>query len=340
MAIVASDPLSVRATRDQPESWQAAMKSAIRDPLELCRELKLPTDLASGSASESFGLFAPRGFVAKMVPGDPNDPLLLQVLPRREETEEASGFLHDPVGDLEASLTPGLIHKYRGRVLLITTGACAIHCRYCFRRHFPYDATPRSLDAWQPAIEQIAADHSVEEVILSGGDPLTLVDSLLSQLVMVLQRIPHLKRLRIHTRLPIVIPERVTDDMIGWLTGSRLAPLVVIHANHVRELDASVAHALAKLVDAGIPVLNQSVLLHGVNDDVTSLAELSRRLVDLRVMPYYLHQLDRVAGAKHFEVPVTRGLELIDQLRAQLPGYAVPRYVREVAGEAGKRVLA
>ncbi len=316
------------------------MKSAIRDAGELCRELELPADLASMAAAASFRVFAPRGYVAKMVPGDPDDPLLLQVLPRVAETSDASGFVQDPVGDLDASRAPGLIQKYRGRVLLIATGACAVHCRYCFRRHFPYEATPRTLEAWRPAIDQISKDNSIEEVILSGGDPLTLVDSLLEQLVGELERIPHLKRLRIHSRLPVVIPERVSDELLAWLTGSRLTPFVVIHSNHAREIQGDVATALSKLIHAGIPVLNQSVLLRGVNDDVESLVELSRALVNLRVVPYYLHQLDRVAGATHFEVPVDRGLQLIEQLRSQLPGYAVPRYVQEIAGELSKRVLA
>ena len=316
------------------------MKSAIRDPAELCRELELPADLASEIADASFRVFAPRGYVAKMIPGDPRDPLLLQVLPRVEELEDTEGFVKDPVGDLDAALASGLIHKYHGRVLLVATGACAIHCRYCFRRHYPYETIPRTLEAWRPAIQQIAADSTVEEVILSGGDPLTLVDRLLEQLVGELERIPHLKRLRVHTRLPVVIPERVTDELLAWLTGSRLAPIMVVHANHPREVAGDVAAALTKLIRAGVPVLNQSVLLRGVNDDVESLAELSRELVNLRVMPYYLHQLDRVAGTQHFEVPVERGIELIEQLRARLPGYAVPRYVQEIAGEANKRVLA
>jgi EF-P beta-lysylation protein EpmB len=275
-----------------------------------------------------------------MAPGDPHDPLLLQVLPRAEEAGAAMNFVSDPVGDLDAALAPGLLHKYHGRVLLVTTGVCAIHCRYCFRRHFPYETTPRTLEAWRPAIRQIAADRSVEEVILSGGDPLTLVDSLLERLVGELAGISHLKRLRVHTRLPVVIPERVTDEMLGWITGSRLAPIVVVHVNHAREVSDDVATALTKLILGGVPVLNQTVLLRGVNDDIESLVELSRALVNLRVMPYYLHQLDRVAGAAHFEVPVKRGIELIEQLRARLPGYCVPRYVQEIAGEASKRVLA
>lgn len=275
-----------------------------------------------------------------MRPGDPADPLLRQVLPWDAETLDQPDFTADPVGDAEARLAPGLLQKYNGRALLVTTGACAVHCRYCFRRHYPYSAGPRSPDDWQPAIDQIAADPAIDEVLLSGGDPLTLVDSHLAELTRRLAAIPHLRRLRIHTRLPIVIPQRVTGELLAWLRGTRLTPVVVVHANHAQEIDDSVAAPLARLVDAGIPVLNQSVLLRGVNDTAAALIDLSRRLVDLRVMPYYLHQLDRVAGAAHFEVPISRGLELLATIRAALPGYAVPRYVQEVAGETHKRVLA
>jgi EF-P beta-lysylation protein EpmB len=241
-------------------------------------------------------------------------------------------FTTDPVGDRLAKRTPGLLHKYNGRVLLVTTGACAIHCRYCFRRHYPYAETPRGIEAWQPALAAVADDDSVHEVILSGGDPLTLVDSLLAELTIRLAEIPHLRRLRLHTRLPVLIPERVTDDLLSWLRGTRLVPWVVVHVNHPAELDKPVGEALTRLIDAGIPVLNQAVLLRGVNDDLETLVELSERLIQLRVMPYYLHQLDRVAGAAHFEVPVEMGRVLIEQMRARLPGYAVPRYVEEVLG--------
>ena len=275
-----------------------------------------------------------------MIKGNPADPLLRQVLPLAEEVIPEPGFEADPVGDDSATLTPGLLQKYRSRALLITTGACAVHCRYCFRRHFPYSESPRSPDDWQPALDRIAEDPAIDEVLLSGGDPLTLVDSHLAELAKRIAVIPHVKRLRIHTRLPIVIPQRVTDELIHWLCGTRLTPIVVVHANHPQEIDHAVAAALTKLIERGIPVLNQAVLLRGVNDSAEALIGLSRRLVDLRVMPYYLHQLDRVAGAAHFEVPISRGIELIDQLRRALPGYAVPRYVQEVAGEAHKRVLA
>jgi EF-P beta-lysylation protein EpmB len=341
----ASEPV-VRPTWAPPRyaSWQEAVRDAVRDPGQLCRILGLPDELAEratqvGAANRNFSLFAPRGFVARMRPGDPNDPLLRQVLPLVEELDDVPGFVADPVDDAEATRQPGLLHKYEGRVLLVTTGVCAIHCRYCFRRHFPYADGPRSLADWQPALDEIAADKSVHEVILSGGDPLMVVDSMLARLVEELAAIPHLRRLRVHTRLPIVIPERVTDELVDLLRGTALTSIVVVHANHANEVDEHVAAALAKLSDAGIPLLNQAVLLRGINDDADALAELCERLVDLRVMPYYLHQLDRVAGAAHFEVSVERGRQLIDALRARLPGYAVPRYVCETAGDTSKQLL-
>ena len=271
--------------------------------------------------------------------GDSADPLLRQVLPLEAEAEAGAGFSQDPVGDRQASLSPGLLHKYEGRVLMVTTGACAVHCRYCFRRHFPYHETPRTPADWALALRQIAADSTIGEVILSGGDPLTLVDATLAELAERIAAIAHVRRLRVHTRLPVMIPERVTPELLQWLTGTRLAPVMVIHANHAAELQGSAAAAVRRIVSAGVPTLNQAVLLRGVNDSVEALAELSERLVDLGVMPYYLHQLDRVAGAAHLEVPVAEGLRIVEQLRQRLPGYAVPRYVREVAGQPYKTPL-
>jgi EF-P beta-lysylation protein EpmB len=322
-------------------SWRTALKDAVRDAAELCRILNIPNDLSADrrAAAASFPVFAPREFIARMTPGDPHDPLLRQVLAAAQEQQEVPGFNHDPVGDAAASLLPGLVRKYQSRALLITTGACAIHCRYCFRRHFPYEVAPRSVDDWQPALDCLANDPNIDEVILSGGDPLTIIDDTLSELAARIARIPHIQRLRIHTRLPIVIPQRVTGELLAWLRGTRLTTLVVVHANHANEIDHATAQALGRLVDAGVPVLNQAVLLRGVNDQLSALVELSRKLVNLRVTPYYLHQLDRVRGAAHFEVPAARGTELIDEMRKQLPGYAVPRYVQEVAGDTSKRVL-
>lgn len=317
------------------------MKDAVRDAGELCRLLDLPDEFfgEARAAARQFSLFVPRGFVARMRPGDPSDPLLRQVLPVADEAAIVPGFTVDPVDDDAAARQPGLLQKYPGRVLLIATGTCGVHCRYCFRRHFPYEETPRSLADWRPALDEIADDMTLQEVILSGGDPLTLVDETLSKLVEALADIPHLRRLRIHTRLPIVIPERVTDELVDMLRDSRLTPVMVVHSNHANELDASVAAALEKFSNAGIVLLNQAVLLAGVNDSVEAQAALSERLIDLRVLPYYLHQLDRVAGAAHFEIPISIGRQIIQQLRKQLPGYAVPRFVKEIPGETSKTAL-
>jgi EF-P beta-lysylation protein EpmB len=349
MEIVASSAESVRGiatSSDRAEfeeiTWHDELRLAVRDAAQLVEALELPTKVldAARRASHVFSVFAPWPYIDRMNKGDPADPLLRQVLPLADELDEQPEFSADPVNDASARLAPGVLQKYNGRALLITTGACAIHCRYCFRRHYPYSESPKSPDQWQPALERLAADHTIDEVILSGGDPLTLVDRHLAELAQRIAAIPHVRRLRIHTRLPIVIPQRVTSELIEWLRGTRLAPIMVVHANHPQEIDGATAAAVSRLADAGVPVLNQSVLLRGVNDNANSLIDLSRRLVDLRVMPYYLHQLDRVAGAAHFEVPISRGMELIAEMRRALPGYAVPRYVQEIAGETNKRVLA
>ncbi|HVJ66393.1 MAG TPA: KamA family radical SAM protein, partial [Caulifigura sp.] len=259
-----------------------------------------------------------------------------QVLPLAEELRQEPNHKLDPVGDAQARIAPGLLQKYEGRALLITTGVCAIHCRYCFRRHYPYGDEPRRLDDWQPAIDALAADDTIHEAILSGGDPLVLTDARLAALVERLESIPHLKRLRIHTRLPIVLPDRVTNSLIALLRDSRLQPIMVVHANHAQEIQLDCADALRTLVRSGIPTLNQAVLLKGVNDSADALADLCESLGNLGVIPYYLHQLDRVAGAAHFEVSEQRGLKLMEELAAILPGYLVPKYVREVAGASGK----
>jgi len=322
--------------------WQAALADAVRDPAEVCRLLGLAPSLATAArdAASDFPLLVPRTYLARIHPGDPCDPLLLQVLPQAVERSEVSRYDTDPLGEANATVAPGLLAKYRGRSLMVATGACAVHCRFCFRRHFPYRDCGTGPDTWDAALERMAADTSIREVILSGGDPLALPDAQLAQLAQRLAEIPHLSRLRIHTRLPVVIPQRVTEGLIAWIRGTRLSPVMVIQVNHPTEIDRAVAAALGRLVDAGIPVLNQAVLLRGVNDRADVLAELCERLIDLRVIPYYLHQLDRVAGAAHFEVPDATGVELIEQLRTRLPGYAVPRYVRETPGGASKEMLA
>jgi EF-P beta-lysylation protein EpmB len=322
--------------------WQSALKAAVRDAKQLCQFLDLPLryQAAAVQAARQFPVFAPWEYIGRMKPGDPRDPLLRQVLPLTEELESAPGFQQDPVHEQAATRQPGLLQKYAGRALMITTGACAVHCRYCFRRHFPYGERITSTAAWAACLNMLAQEPDIDEVILSGGDPLTLTDGRLAALIGRLGQIDHLQRLRIHTRLPVVIPQRVTSTLVTSLTQSRLTPVMVLHVNHPSELDEPTSEALRRLVDAGIPTLNQAVLLRGVNDDADTLEQLCRQLVNRRVMPYYLHQLDRVAGAAHFEVPESLGRALIAQLHSRLPGYAVPRYVREVAGQPGKTVLA
>lgn len=320
-------------------NWRAELARAVDDPAELIRLLELDSDLLpqARSAARSFPLRVPRGFVARMRRGDVHDPLLRQVLPLGAELEQHPGFSLDPTGDLAVISAPGLLTKYQGRALLVTTGACAVHCRYCFRRHFPYAGSNPRTDGWRAALAAIAADPSIDEVILSGGDPLSLSDTRLGELVAALAALPQLKRLRIHTRHPVVLPERVDDALLGWLAPLRLQKVVVLHANHAQELDASVADACTRLRDAGATLLNQSVLLRGVNDSVDALAALSERLFAIGVLPYYLHQLDRVAGAAHFEVSDRVALALHTALTARLPGYLVPRLVREVAGAPAKQ---
>ncbi len=331
---------------DSPNSgesdWHQALAHAIRDPDELVDLLGLPEDFREPArrTAKLFPLLVPRSYLQRIHPGDVDDPLLAQVLPLGIEEEVVPGFDADPVGDTAARRAPGLLHKYVGRALLITTGACAVHCRYCFRRQYPYGDEPRRLADWDEAFATIAADSSLHEVILSGGDPLMLTDLRLAEICERIARIPHVARLRLHTRLPIVLPERVTDRLLAILLEAGPTPIVVVHANHPQELVGSCADALRKMVRAGITVLNQAVLLRSVNDTVDAQAGLCEALVDLGVIPYYLHQLDRVAGAAHFEVEETIGRQLMGELRRRLPGYAVPRYVRETAGGEFKDILA
>ena len=293
----------------------------------------------SADAANQFPLRVPRGFVARMRHGDPHDPLLRQVLPLDEEMQPVPGYSLDAVGDGTARTGAGLLQKYRGRALLVATGTCAVNCRYCFRRHFPYAEETASRDRWRSAIHSISADPSLEEVILSGGDPLSLATPRLVELTDALAGIRHIKRLRIHTRLPVVLPERVDAPLLRWLAGLPWPVVVVIHANHANEFDASVDAALGNLQKAGARLLNQAVLLRGVNDCVEALANLGERSFAAGVLPYYLHQLDRVAGAAHFEVPDHEAKALHAALAARVSGYLVPRLVREVAGDTGKRPL-
>lgn len=320
-------------------SWKLQLREAFRDVDALLAHLGLSRADVGISGDSSFPLLVPRGFVERMGHGDPTDPLLLQVLPLAAEDQVSAGFVADPVGDLARVRGPGLIHKYAHRVLLITTGSCAVHCRYCFRRHFPYAEELAARDQWREAVAAIAANSSIHEVILSGGDPLSLSTAKLVELTNALTRIPHLRRLRIHTRWPIVLPQRVDAEMLDWLRGLPWPVTVVVHANHAQEIDAQVADAMQRLRGTGATLLNQSVLLRGINDDADALCALSERLGEIGVMPYYLHLLDRVAGAAHFQVDLREARRLLRSMRARLPGFLVPRLAREDAGRASKTVL-
>ncbi len=320
----------------EPATWQAALKVAIRSGHELCRALNLPVELASPRAEADFPLFAPWEYVARMQVGEPRDPLLLQVLAGAQELAPQPNALCDPVGDRQAERLPGLLQKYERRVLMITTGACAIHCRYCFRRHYPYDTAPRGREGWRESLQSIAADPSVDEVILSGGDPLTLADSSLAWLAAQLAAIPHIRRLRIHTRLPVVVPQRVCEELLDWVRQSPLAIYFVLHFNHAAEIDQPVRSALRQLRQAGATLLNQAVMLRGVNDSCEAQTELCLSLVNEQVVPYYVHQLDPVQGAMHFAVPDATAVALMEEVQGKLPGYAVPKLVREIAGQPSK----
>ncbi len=329
---------SAAETPNALPSWQSAMKRAIRSGRELCRIHGVSPDDACSGAEEDFPVFVPLEYLSRMEKGNALDPLFRQVLAAKQETRP--GGLQDPVGDHKAIRKPGLLHKYAGRVLLITTGVCGVHCRYCFRRNFPYEMAPRGKEQLSGVIREIAGDESITEVILSGGDPLTLVDETLEWLCAEIASIPHVRRLRFHTRMPTVIPQRVCDSLIDWVERLAKPAYFVLHFNHANEFDDRVAAALKNLRHAGASLLNQAVLLRGVNDELQTQVELCEALLDNAVIPYYLHQLDPVQGALHFSVSDRDARRIHRQLRERLPGYAVPRYVAERAGEKSKTPIA
>ncbi|MCB1850566.1 MAG: EF-P beta-lysylation protein EpmB [Gammaproteobacteria bacterium] len=322
----------------QVSSWQRQLAEAFTHPEQLLSFLDIDQALLSGSlpAHRQFGLRVPRWFANRMEKGNPNDPLLRQVLPLGEELRAEPGFLTDPVSDLDQAPVPGVLQKYQGRVLLMMTGACAVNCRYCFRRHYPYGEASLERDQSSAALKFLERSVEISEVILSGGDPLMLSDRRLAELGNHLQSIAHIRRLRIHTRLPVVLPDRLTPELIRGLTEHGLETSMVLHVNHPREISHKHRMMLAPLRERGMVLLNQSVLLKGVNNDIHSLCNLSEKLFSIGVIPYYLHQLDRVAGAAHFEVTDDHALELHQQMQARLPGYLVPRLVRELPGAASK----
>ncbi len=326
------------AAEDAP-NWQAALRDAISSPAQLLEYLGIDPALPSLDFERlrAFPLRVPRGFAARMSRFNPQDPLFLQVWPSHREAEEVEGFTLDAVGDLDAARGDGVIQKYAGRALLITTGACAVHCRYCFRRHFPYNENASSREQWRPTLERIAKDTSVSEIILSGGDPLSLSNERLRGLLLALSGLSHIKRLRIHSRQPIVLPERIDQELVDLLRKVPQDKVMVVHANHANELDHTVKLACELLKDAGLTLLNQSVLLRGINDNCEDLLNLHTRLFQLGILPYYLHLMDRVQGAAHFNVSEARARQLMQDLMARSPGYLVPRLAREVPNMPSKQ---
>lgn len=320
-------------------AWQALLKNGVEKVTDLLEQLALDKQYWQTMGiddTSTFKLRVPQGFVNRMQPGDPTDPLLLQVLPLMAETMTVPNYSRDPLKEKTQNPVPGLLHKYKSRVLLTMTGACAINCRYCFRRHFPYDENNPGRQGWQAAIDYIKQDARIKEVIFSGGDPLILPDATLASFSKQLAAIPHLTTLRIHTRLPIVLPERINNEFLGWFAHSRLKPVLVTHANHPNEIDQSVANAAKRLQEAGVLVLNQSVLLKNINDNPSVLATLSEKLFACHIIPYYIHLLDKVEGAAHFDLPEATAIAIHQELIRLLPGYLVPKLVCEIGGEASK----
>jgi L-lysine 2,3-aminomutase len=328
--------------RQHAPAWQHALREAYTRPAELLDYLGLDRSLPAlrPGLVRDFPLRVPRGFAARMRKNDPQDPLFLQIWPATAEALEVPGFGLDAVGDLLRVRGGGIVHKYDGRVLVMATGACAVHCRYCFRRHFPYGEHLAARGQWREALTTIAGDTTIREVILSGGDPLSLSDDKLADFADALDAIPHLRRLRIHTRQPIVLPERIDDRLLAWLGRGRLQKVMVVHVNHPQEIDDSVAAALQPLRALGVTLLNQTVLLRNINDDEDTLTALSERLSQSGILPYYVHLLDRVRGTAHFEVREDVARSLMRALAARLPGYLVPRLVREELGNTSKTAIA
>jgi EF-P beta-lysylation protein EpmB len=329
------DSLPIHAVAD----WQTQLRDTIGSAQQLLDMLNLTADQVgfSEQASKDFPLKLPVAFARRMRVGDPADPLLRQVLASNEETQTVPGYLRDPVGETgSANPEPGIIHKYRGRALLLVTSACAINCRYCFRRHFPYEENQNSRLQWRETLAYIGNDQSIQEVILSGGDPLVANDRLLRELCTRIAAFPHVRRLRIHSRLPIVLPDRVTPGLLDAIVQPRLQTVVVVHSNHANEIDTGVHDAVCAMRERGVTVLNQAVLLKGVNDSVDALVNLSESLFAAGILPYYLHLLDKVEGAAHFDLSEVRAKQLMVEVAARLPGYLVPRLVREEAGASAK----
>ncbi len=322
-------------------SWQSEFKTAITNIEALCQTLELDSKQLAVNLTHkhNFPLRVPHSYAQRMKKSDPNDPLLLQVLPQTSELNNVADYSTDPVGDLNSIKSTGLLQKYQGRALLLATSRCAIHCRYCFRQHFPYSDQNPKHDAWQTAVEELKKDSSISEIILSGGDPLVLSDEQLGKLVKKLEYVRHISTLRIHTRLPVVIPNRICDSLLNWMKNTRFKVVIVLHINHAQEINFELECKLKELTKIGCLLLNQSVLLNNVNADADSLIGLSRKLFSINVLPYYLHMLDKVQGAAHFDVPKNTARMLMQEVSNQLPGYLVPKLVEEVKNESSKSLI-
>ena len=321
-------------------NWQKELAMSFSDPILFLKYLELPVENFTDDikARQLFPMRVPRPFAARMQKGDPLDPLFLQVFTSRNEFATGQGFSTDPLQE-QNNKQSGILHKYHNRVLLLVRGGCAVNCRYCFRRHFPYSDNHLNKQQWQQALEYISDNPQIDEVIYSGGDPLMAKDDFLAWLTTQIEAIAHVKRLRIHTRLPVVIPSRVTPELIAWFTQSRLKPVMVLHVNHANEIDKTLAASMQKLKQAGVTLLNQAVLLKGINDTADQQIALNEGLFEIGVMPYYLHVLDKVQGAEHFDLPDSKAKELMRELIKRQPGYLVPKLVREIGGQPGKTPL-
>ena len=333
--------LPINAQTASHSHWQTDLSQCITSLSELLAELEIDAAqlVSCQRATAQFALRVPRPFVERMRKGDPNDPLLTQVLPVSAEMQLDPAYSPDPLEESSHNPIAGIVHKYRHRLLLIVSPACAINCRYCFRRHFPYQENRQSKAQWQQALNYIANNRDINEVIFSGGDPLAANDQFLGWLTEQIAAIPHIKRLRIHSRLPVVIPSRINKSFLRWATASRFKPIMVLHINHSNEINKDVAHAIERLLNAGIKVLNQTVLLKGVNDCAETLAALSEKLYDCAVTPYYLHLLDPVQGASHFDIPADRANQIYRELQNTVPGFLLPKLVREIPGELSKTIV-
>ncbi|WP_371374157.1 EF-P beta-lysylation protein EpmB [Thalassotalea aquiviva] len=319
------------------QSWQKELANVVTDPTKLLSmlEISIPEQEQHFAARKLFPVRVPRPFLKKMKKGDINDPLLLQVLPQKQEFLKLPGYVSDPLEE-HNTVAEGLLHKYTHRVLMIVKAGCAINCRYCFRRHFPYQDNSPNKQRWQQALDYISQHSEINEVIFSGGDPLMANDQHLGWLIKQIEAIEHVKRLRIHTRLPVVIPNRITQDLVDTLAQSRLKPVIVFHINHANEIDQDFIDAIEPLRAKRIAMFNQSVLLRGINNNSNTLVALSEALFDAGILPYYLHVLDPVEGAAHFDIPESEAIAIANEMMAILPGYLMPKLVREIPGESNK----